>query len=361
MNMIRQLSGAVLAVSSLLLGPTARAEHGPPAYYLVHDLGTLPGGHYSIASRINNRGEIAGLADNGTAVVPFLYTSDGRMHELPMPPGINGPAIWDLNDRGQVLVYTLWPAIIGNVSITDTTLLADLFQVADVKSVVGKPLAAGFALNNLGDIVGADIPDIEDFRYRPFLFSDGAYSLLDSGAGDPGWMQAVDINDSRSILTWAFVTVETQMVLHTFVLSNGIMTDIGTLPGGNWTWGQRINNRGHIMGIAQFGTNDSHSFFWQDGRMTDLGGTTFYDFNNNDEMLGLGGDGGPIIVTGGTQHEFTPVIVGLPRHNEIQVTGLNDAGEMVGSITSRRETHAILITPGNAPDKARQPTRIRRD
>jgi probable HAF family extracellular repeat protein len=360
MNIIRQRAGAILMAGSLLFSLAAGAEHRPAGYYVVRDLGTLPGGHYSVASRINNRGEIAGISDNGTTAVPFLYTPDGRMHELPMPPGINSPAIWDLNDRGQVLAYTLWPATIGNVGITDTTLLADLFQVADVKSVVGQPLALGFALNNLGDIVGADIPNIDDFRYRPYLFSDGAYSLLDAGVGGR-WMHAVDINDSRSGLSWAFVKAETQMVLHTFILSNGTMTDIGTLPGGNWTWGQRINNRGHVMGIARIGTNEGHSFFWQDGRMTDFGGTTFYDFNNHDEMLGDAGDGGPIIVTGGTQDEFTPVIVGLPRHQEIQLTGLNDAGEMVGSVTGRRETRAILITPGRAPDKARPPTRIRWD
>src|SRR5215510_16590639 len=124
MNIIRQLPGAILMAGSLLFSPAATAEHRPADYYLVRDLGTLPGGHYSVASRINNRGEIAGLSDNGAAVVPFLSTPDGRMHELPMPPGVNGPAIWDLNDRGQVLVYTLWPATIGNVAITDTTLLA---------------------------------------------------------------------------------------------------------------------------------------------------------------------------------------------------------------------------------------------
>ena len=319
-----------------------RADAGPNTRYRLVNLNTMPGSRYSSASRINNRGEIAGIVSIRNNTVPFLYTTDGVMHELPLTPGAYGPEIFDLNDRGQVLIHVGYSAVIDHTSVSDTTLLADLLQVVDVKSVVGRPIALGFALNNPGDIIGADLRD--DFRYHPFLFSNGIFRLLDSGSTAPIWVQAVDINDSGSILLAAGVTVGTQVVSRAFILSNGTMTDIGALPGGIGAWGSRINNRGHVLGMSQAGPDVIHSFLWQDGHMTDLGDATFYDLNNNDDIVGQTADGQPVLFTEGTLQPLAPLIAGGPQ-KEFQIRGINDAGEMVGFATQHRQTHAILVTP----------------
>ena len=336
-------SGVFLCI--VLAAPTpfsANAESKLP--YHVVNLGISRGN--TGALRINNRGEIAGVSHDG--LVAFLYTTDGRINELPLPPGAASPQIVDLNERGQVLIYAGLAAVIDGVQIYNTTLLADRSHVVDVKSVVGRPIVFGFALNNLGDIVGSDLR--ADFRYHPFLFSDGTFSLLDSGFGDALFTQAVDINDSRSILIWALLTVGTQPVLHTFVLSNGTMTDIGSLPGGGGTSGQRINNRGHVMGISQAGTNNIvHSFLWQDGRMIDLGDSRFFDLNNNDEMIGRNADYEPVIYTGGAEHRLAPLIQDIGRYDGFEINSINDASQIVGSGTHRLRTEAILIEPSKTP------------
>src|SRR5436190_10638767 len=200
---------------------TAAAAH---FQYRLIDLGTLSGGHYSSATHINNRGEIAGVADNGTERVPFLITTNGRMIQLPFPDTMYGPEVWDFNDRGQAIVYGKYKSQIGfgRWGMGDGTLLVDRAHVLEVWQVVGHSTTPtiGFALNNLGDIAGASIKD-EDLRYHPYLFHDGVFGFLDEAAGSPEWMQVADINDSGAVIAWGQAFVGTQAVAHTFLMANG--------------------------------------------------------------------------------------------------------------------------------------------
>src|SRR4029077_1711695 len=57
-------------------------------------LGAFPGGDYSSATGINDFGEIAGVSNTGTALLPFVWTEKGRLQRLPLLPGDNcGQAI----------------------------------------------------------------------------------------------------------------------------------------------------------------------------------------------------------------------------------------------------------------------------
>ena len=67
------------------------------------DLGTLPGGTYSVAMGINARGDIVGVADtSGSANHAFLY-ANGAMQDLgTLPGGVFSEAL-GINDKGDVV------------------------------------------------------------------------------------------------------------------------------------------------------------------------------------------------------------------------------------------------------------------
>src|SRR6266545_7027114 len=56
-----------------------------------------------------------------------------------------------------------------------------------------------------------------------------------------------------------------------FWCQDGHMTDLGTLPGGNFSEANGINPAGVIVGEAQTASGISHAFRYEDGHMTDLG------------------------------------------------------------------------------------------
>jgi probable HAF family extracellular repeat protein len=87
-----------------------------------------------------------------------------------------------------------------------------------------------------------------------------------------------------------------------------VMTDLGTLPGGNYSSATGINNRGQVVGVANDANGLDHAFLFEDGVMTDLG-----------------------TLPGGS--EFS------------QATGINDRGQVVGySFTASGSDRAALWT-----------------
>ncbi|HMC47152.1 MAG TPA: HAF repeat-containing protein, partial [Caballeronia sp.] len=61
--------------------------------------------------------------------------------------------------------------------------------------------------------------------------------------------------------------------VHAFLYENGVMTDLGTLPGRSNSSAFGINNRGQIVGESDIGNNSysPHAFLFEHGMMTDLG------------------------------------------------------------------------------------------
>ena len=49
------------------------------------------------------------------------------------------------------------------------------------------------------------------------------------------------------------------------------ITDLGTLPGGDFSVAEGINARGQVVGESNTASGATHAFLWEDGRMTDLG------------------------------------------------------------------------------------------
>ena len=95
---------------------------------------------------------------------------------------------------------------------------------------------------------------------------------------------------------------------HAFLYENGIMTDLGTLPGDTSSSAAAINDRGQIVGTSGF--PGEHAFLFDNGVMIDLGT--------------------------------------LPGGTSSGATAINNHGQVVGSSTATNAlNHATLWTPAN--------------
>jgi len=106
-------TSAVLAIVAAVLlaqGPTAFTQTpGTTPTYVITDLGTL-GGTESLASAINESGQVAGWAmRSDLALHAFFY--DGAMHDLGTIGG-NQSAAWGVNRVGTVAGTSL--SVLGN-------------------------------------------------------------------------------------------------------------------------------------------------------------------------------------------------------------------------------------------------------
>lgn len=84
---------------------------------------------------------------------------------------------------------------------------------------------------------------------------------------------AYEINDSKVICGWSVTTTpERHAVRWEFVLGSWVITDLGTLPGGNKSEAFAINNDGDVIGQSRVGMSpgSERSFLWSGGTMHDL-------------------------------------------------------------------------------------------
>lgn len=185
----------------------------------------LLGGNNGYAAGVNNRGQVAGQAENNTPdagcasiggyyqVLPVVW-ENGEVQSLRMISGDSDAAAWGINDWGQA---------VGGSGTCPTSYHAVLWQfgkATDLGNLGGTTNNVGYAINNWGQIVGF------------------------SGRADN--------------------------TTHAFLWQWGVMTDLGTLPGDVYSEGDGINDWGQVAGGSEDASGNSRAFIWQNGVMTDL-------------------------------------------------------------------------------------------
>lgn len=76
-----------------------------------------------------------------------------------------------------------------------------------------------------------------------------------------------EMNDAGQITGW-FSTSGSQ---HAFIYKDGVLTDLGTLPGGSISYGYGINNNGQVVGASTNSAGQFHAVLWDNGAIVDLG------------------------------------------------------------------------------------------
>jgi probable HAF family extracellular repeat protein len=118
----------------------------------------------------------------------------------------------------------------------------------------------GRSINKAGQIVTAG----------GFFYSNGALTNIGSlGGGDTYVANPSDMNGAGQITGYSAIAGTGNTPTHAFLYSNGVMTDIGPLDG--QSTGNAISASGQITGWAYFGGTTPHAFLYSNGVMQDLG------------------------------------------------------------------------------------------
>jgi probable HAF family extracellular repeat protein len=223
-----------------------------PFLWQFFHMSALPtlGGNNAQASAINDRGQIAGFAENTTVdsgcppnriQLPVLWEK-GKAQPLPtVGSDPDGVAFW-INDQGQAVGYSgTCTAALHAVSWENGT----AFPLPDLGTGA---IAQG--INNQGQIVGT-VGSPDGTTQYGALWQNGAITNLGTLPGDFAAI-ATGINSKGQVVgsTWD----SNFNWSHGFIWQDGVMTDLNTLfPASSnlfATMANKINERGQISGMA---------------------------------------------------------------------------------------------------------------
>ncbi len=239
-------------------------------------LPTLGGVNASIGN-INNRGEIAGVAE-----------TNARDNTCPgtLAPGGNGP---------QMLGYQ---AVVWGPKVGDLRVLKPLAE--DTMSIALWVNDNGQAVGSSGTCATSSLPPITYGRHAVMWDADGTPHDL-GNLGSTVINQALGINNAGTVIGVSALSDKATPGngVHAFIwTSSGGMKDLGVLSGDAGTVGLGINEGGDAVGTSQDQDGNPRAFLWHDGTMFDLnelavGPSNLYllfaeSINSRGEIAGFG-------------------------------------------------------------------------
>ncbi len=199
-------------------------------------LGRLLDGDYSSALDINDFGDIAGVSNTGTGLIPFVWAAKDGAHKIQLLPGDSCGQATAINKHGHIVGYS-----------SGRTGVKAFFWGRQT------------GVRNLGVLSGGNYSTARDINDS------------DEAAGTSG-----SPNGERAVL-WT---------------KTGSVIDLGTLPGDWASEATAINNHGEIVGNSK-GPRGTRAFFWSSGGgMEEVGvlqgGTSSraMDINDRGEVVG---------------------------------------------------------------------------
>ncbi|SNB47976.1 Ig-like domain-containing protein [Geobacter sp. DSM 9736] len=300
---------------------TALFDHVSLAY-AVTELGTL-GGNKSSAVALNDAGIVVGQSDTATGENHAFFWKDGVMTDM------GAFDVVAVNEAGQVIGTRG-----GRSYFWEKGALSDL-------GTLGGPTATARAINDSGAVVGES--ETETGLIHAFLWTKGVMTDLETLDGDTA-SGAYDINNSGQVVGTSTTYSNTLYGHRSFLWANGLMTDLGrvphqSLPYPYWT-SVFINERGDVAGCGKWPfPYHERTYVLRGGQWVDTHSDTISGrgncltaFNN------LGQVGGNYTDVTNTYpflwDNGTTTYLGTIAPNTVgAVTGMNNAGEIIGALS----------------------------
>jgi probable HAF family extracellular repeat protein len=212
-------------------------------------LSVLMNGDYSSAFDINDVGDVAGVSNTGSAIIPIVWTAKGGLTRIPLLPGDNGGQATAINKFGNVVGYSsggagakafVWRRNIG---------------LRNLGTLPGGHYSTARDINDSEEAVGTS--DSSNGERAVLWTKEG--SILDLGTLPGDWVsEASAINNSSEVVGYSKGARGTRAFVWN---STSGMQEIGVLPGGNSSRAADINDRGEVVGIST-STSGEHAFIW---------------------------------------------------------------------------------------------------
>jgi probable HAF family extracellular repeat protein len=336
----------LFAAASLTLAFSAcSSAEAAVTWYTVQSLGTLPGDTTSLATGLNDRGDVVGWSSGPGGYRGFVYTATGGMQPLAGLPDRPRAFPRDINEQGDIV----GAADAGGVDLGHAVRWRG-GVAQDLGTLPSGPYSGGWGINNLGDVVGESYTQLNGINVRhAFIFTD-ATGMVDI-TPTAGSATAHDINDAGQVTGYRAGSTN-----RAFRWQDGGLQDLGVLPGMAHSFGFAIEPGGAVAGSSKSASgNSEHVARYTDGRgLHDLGGTGEHNqawgINSSLTVVGqLGQSNARAFVYSDAE--------GLRNLNELidksrgwvlQVAmDINAAGQVVGHGYNNltQSTHAVLLTP----------------
>lgn len=204
------------------------------------ELGTL-GGRDSQAFGINDAGRIVGVSQLSPQVRHAFLYANGKMTDLGTLPGGAFSLAYAINGAGDVAGIADVPAHATHA------VLWHKGRIADLGALPGGRNSLAYALNGWGEVAGA----VEVGRdYHAFLLSGGKMADLGTLGSDPA--AVLGLNDRGQAVGASSLDTITR---HGFTWERGEMTDLNRLLPANAGWtvteADAVNLRGQIVGVGR--------------------------------------------------------------------------------------------------------------
>lgn len=334
---------------SALLALLATALAGPAiaaTYYVVQDLGTLPGDSDSVATGINGQGSVVGWSNGPNGYRGFVYTNAGGMSALPGLPGRPRAFPRKINDAGDIA---------GTADAGGTDLGHAVRWQGGIPQDLGTlptgPYSAAWGINNHGDVVGESSTQVNGVNVvHAFVYTD-ALGMVDlTPTSDTG--VAHGINDTGQIAGYKTAAGG----YHAFRWTNGAFQDLGVLPGMAHSFGYAIEPGGRVAGHSTSASGNSERLFrFTDGTgLQNLGGTgehnTAWGINTAGTVVGSLGQSAAraFVYTDQAGLQNLNDVIDQSRGWVLQAAlDINTAGQIVGYGFNNftQSTHAVLLSP----------------
>lgn len=354
--------------------------------YVLSNLGTL-GGTTTFPASINNNGQVAGysLVTNGLLFNTGQYAFRTEANQ-PINPSTDNLGLLlggtyslatSINNSGQVAGYTYFDSTFTTEASVSTP-GQSLLGLGTFTSSKDSSLASG--INSSGQVVGTtnvDNPCNPGYTtYHAYVTTANGTvaAATDLGTLVPGtytacgFSSAIAINDAGDVVGSSNITTvyPDQFVTHAFLSVPGsALQDLGTLgpvePSTASSYAYGINRSGQIAGTSQFSNNTAanpHAFLTTAaGPMQDLGTlggsySTAEAINNAGQVTGEASTAGDtafdaFLYTGGTMVDLNSVLPPGSPWVLLSASGINDRGQIVGQGKMNGEYLGYRLDPAN--------------
>lgn len=292
----------------------------------------------TVPTGVNDSGAVAGTYVNinlakGIAVSPFLY-QNGSIQQYAGAP--NNAAPFGLTNAGQSAATQILEGGANFFVASEAFFLTGQGTATPLTSLQSSQSTA-FGISPSGDwVAGASASVVAEqlASLKAGVWHAGVFQVLPL-LSNFNYAGATAVNDTGTAAGIAFTfnftaLLDPHAAMHAVLFSNGSVTDLGTLPADRNSSANAINNSGTVVGFSTTQTPD----------------IALFEAPVLETASALSK---AIVYTNGTMYDLNRLLINGTGWQLNSATGINDAGQIVGTGTINQQQHAFLLTPVALP------------